>query len=79
MRDSDTAATARIRTAAASVIAEATTKGVTTMKNSVYGIILKAPDGRQRRVLAWFPTEECRQDFYDKARKRGLEIDEYIV
>lgn len=40
----------------------------------IYELTLRAPDGRERRTLAWFPTEEVRQDFYDKARKRGLEV-----
>ena len=40
----------------------------------IYELTLRAPDGRERRTLAWFPTEEVRQDFYEKARKRGLEI-----
>ena len=52
---------------------------LTTMENNVYGITLRAPDGRERRMLAWLPTDECRQDFYDKARKRGLEIIENDV
>ena len=42
--------------------------------NGIYELTLRAPDGRERRTLAWFPTEEVRQDFYEKARKRGLEI-----
>ena len=25
-------------------------------------------------TLAWFPNESVRADFYEKARKRGLEI-----
>lgn len=44
--------------------------------NNIYGIILKAPDGRKLRTLAWFPTEECRRDFYEKAARRGLTITE---
>lgn len=40
----------------------------------IYELTLRAPDGRERRTLAWFPTEEARQDYYEKARKRGLEI-----
>ena len=42
--------------------------------NGIYELTLRAPDGRERRILAWFPTDEVRQDFYEKARKRGLEI-----
>ena len=46
------------------------------MTPNVYPLTLTAPDGRELRTLAWFPTEECREDFYEKARKRGLEITE---
>lgn len=42
----------------------------------IYELTLRAPDGRERRMLAWFPTEECRRDFYEKAAKRGLTITE---
>ena len=42
--------------------------------NGIYELTMRATDGRERRTLAWFPTEEVRQDFYEKARKRGLEI-----
>lgn len=40
----------------------------------IYELTLRAPDGRERRTLAWFPTPECRRDFYAKAAKRGLKI-----
>lgn len=40
----------------------------------IYELTLRAADGRERRVLAWLPTDACRQDFYAKARKRGLEV-----
>lgn len=42
--------------------------------NRVFELTLRAKDGRERRTLAWFPTEVVRQDYYAKARKRGLEI-----
>lgn len=42
----------------------------------IYELTLRAPDGRERRMLAWFPTDEVQQDFYEKARKRGLDINE---
>ena len=44
------------------------------MTENVYPLTLTAPDGRELRTLAWFPTEECRRDFYDKAAKRGLTV-----
>lgn len=37
-------------------------------------LTLRSADGRERRTLVWFPNEAVRQDFYEKARKRGLEI-----
>lgn len=40
----------------------------------VYDLTLRAPDGRERRMLAWLPTEAVRQDFYEKARRNGLEV-----
>ena len=42
--------------------------------DGIYELILRAADGRERRVLAWLPTDAVRQDFYDKAHKRGLEV-----
>ena len=40
----------------------------------IYELTLRTNDGREQRTLAWLPTETVRQDFYAKARKRGLEI-----
>ena len=42
--------------------------------NNVYPITLRAPDGRERKTLAWFPNETVRTDFYKKAKKKGLEV-----
>lgn len=44
------------------------------MINGVYALTLRAPSGEERKTLAWLPTEAVRQDFYAKARKRGLEV-----
>jgi len=46
------------------------------MTENVYPLTLTAPDGRELRTLAWFPTPECRRDFYEKAAKRGLTVTE---
>lgn len=43
----------------------------------VYELTLRSADGRERQTLAWLPTEAVRQDYYEKARKRGLEIIEH--
>lgn len=45
-----------------------------TKNNGIYELTLRAPDGRERRTLAWFPNEDVRRDFCDKAAKRGLEV-----
>lgn len=45
------------------------------MTEGIYELLLTAPDGRTRRILAWLPNEQCKQDYYDKARKRGLTIE----
>lgn len=42
----------------------------------IYELTLRAADGRERRVLAWLPDGAWLQDFYDKARKRGLTVTE---
>ena len=44
------------------------------MTNGVYALTLRAPSGEERKTLAWLPNEAVRQDFYQKARKRGLEV-----
>lgn len=40
----------------------------------IYELTLCAQDGRKRNILAWLPNEAVKRDFYDKARKRGLEV-----
>ena len=44
------------------------------MTAGVYALTLRAPNGQERKTLAWLPNEQVRQDFYQKARKRGLEV-----
>ena len=44
------------------------------MKNGVYEVTLRAPDGRERKTLVWFPNEQVRQDFYSRAARQGLEV-----
>ena len=41
----------------------------------IYELVLRAPDGRERRDLAIVPNDCVRQDYYTKARKNGLEIE----
>lgn len=40
----------------------------------VYDLTLRAPDGREHRMLAWLPTDAVRRDFYEKARRNRLEV-----
>lgn len=41
----------------------------------IYELLMKAPDGRERRTLVWLPTEAVKQDYMNKARKRGLTVE----
>ena len=45
------------------------------MNIPVKELILRTPDGRERRQLALVPNERVRQDYINKARKNGLEIE----
>lgn len=45
------------------------------MTSGIYELLLKAPDGRERRTLAWLPTAEIKQDYMNKAAKRGLTME----
>lgn len=40
----------------------------------IYELTLRAPDGREKKTLAWLPNEAVRQDFYVKVRQRDLEV-----
>lgn len=44
--------------------------------NGIYELTLRTRNGREKRVLAWLPSEAWLQDFYDKARRRGLTVTE---
>lgn len=44
--------------------------------NGIYELTLRAPDGRERRTLAWFPTDAVRQDLHKKAERKGLAVEE---
>ena len=46
------------------------------MGAGIYELTLHAPDGRERKTLAWFPNEAVRQDFLCRAAQRGLEVTE---
>lgn len=46
------------------------------MVNGIYELVLRAPDGRERRMLAWLPTEAIMQDFYEKAKRYGISVTE---
>lgn len=44
------------------------------MTPNIQALTITAPDGRELRTLAWFPTPACRRDFYEKAARRGLTV-----
>lgn len=41
----------------------------------IYELILRAPDGRERRMAAWITGERVRQDIIAAAHKKGLAIE----
>ena len=43
-----------------------------TPLTGVYALTLTAPDGRERKTLAYLPTEETRRNFLTAAEKRGV-------
>ena len=44
------------------------------MKN-IYELTLRSTDGRERKTLAFLPTEETKRSLYEQARRRGLEVE----
>ncbi len=40
----------------------------------VYALTLTAPDGRERKALAYLPTEAVRQQYYERAKRNGLTV-----
>lgn len=45
------------------------------MMTGIYELLLRAQDGRERRILAWLPDDKYREYYFKKARKRGLTIE----
>ena len=41
----------------------------------IYELLLRATDGRECRTLAWLPNDQCKDDYFKKARERGLTIE----
>lgn len=41
----------------------------------IFELILSAPDGRERRMAAWLPSERVKQELYADANKRGLRVE----
>ena len=37
-------------------------------------LILKAPDGREKQVLAFLPTEQTEKNFRKATERKGLEV-----
>lgn len=46
------------------------------MVNGIYDLTLLVSDGRERRIIAWFPTDAVRKDFYEKANRHGISVTE---
>lgn len=46
--------------------------------DTVHVLTLRTRDGRERTELVWLPTPEVREDFYERARRCGLEIVEQL-
>ena len=40
--------------------------------SGIYEVILKAPDGQERKALAFIPTEFIRRDIQEKAARCGM-------
>lgn len=45
------------------------------MMTGIYELLLRAQDGRERRILAWLPDDKYKDYYFKKARKRGLTIE----
>lgn len=43
--------------------------------SGIYELVLKTPDGQERKTLAFVPTEFVRRDIQEKARRNGLEAE----
>lgn len=46
--------------------------------DTVHVLTLRTRDGRERTELVWLPTPEVREDFYEKARRCGIDIIEQL-
>lgn len=46
--------------------------------DTVHVLTLRTRDERERTELVWLPTPEVREDFYERARRCGLEIVEQL-
>ena len=44
------------------------------MTDRVFELTLRAHDGREKKTLVWFPTEQTRREFYERAARNGLEV-----
>ena len=47
--------------------------------NCIKELILKAPDGREKRMLAFLPTEDTERNFLASAMRMGLEVSEIKI
>ena len=45
------------------------------LPNGIYEVLLRSPKGKEQRSLAFWPTEEVKQDFLRKAKAKGIEVE----
>lgn len=43
--------------------------------NGVYEVLLRSPGGKEQKKLVYWPTEEVKQDFLRKAKRKGIEVE----
>ena len=44
------------------------------MTDRVFELTLRAPDGREKKMLVWLPTAQTRREFFERAVRNGLEV-----
>ncbi len=42
--------------------------------NGVYEVLLRSKNGTEQKTLVFWPTEESKQDFLHKAKRKGIEV-----
>lgn len=42
---------------------------------SVYEVLLRSKKGTEQKTLVYWPTDEAKQDFLRKAKRKGIEVE----